>query len=140
MRLSEIMLSQSRLLNEIFGPDTYQIEATDDVAFVRTDWMELKLAYDPRDQCVGSMIKPLKVPEHISEYLPTDTLLGFLDTQVRERRENRLDEEQVRDELNLVRPLVDLFKDERRSCDATWFVSGYNQAYTDYCSGKWEAD
>ena len=138
MRLREIVSVQSPLLDEIFDNDTYRISAADDVVLVRTSWLDLKLVYDPRDRCVASMVKPLRVPEGISAFHPTDTILRFLDIEVEERRQSSLDEEQVSDELKLVKPVVQLFKDERGSCDATWFVNGYNAAYTDYCSGKWE--
>jgi hypothetical protein len=137
MILGDIISAHAQLLDDIFGAGAYQIEATDEATFVKTEWMELQLVYDPRDQCVHSWSNRSEFP-NLSLNHSTDTLLSFLHTGVGDRRQSRLDEQQVRDELNFVRPVIQTLKDERRSCDATWFVNGYNAAYTDYCSGKWE--
>jgi len=139
MRLEDIVRAQTGLLGDIFCDDAYEILADedDDVARVRTAWMDVLLAYDFRDQFVSSSVKPLRVPAELSEDHTTDTLLRFLDIEVGVRRRSALDERQVRDELNLVRPLVEFLKDERNSRDATLFVYGYNVAYTDHNSGKW---
>ena len=133
------MRAQAELLGDIFGDDAYEIVADEDeyLVRVRTAWMNLLIAYDFRDQFVSSSVKPLRVPDELSEDHTTDTLLRFLDIEVGVRRRSILDEQQVKDELNLVRPIVELLKDERNSRDATLFVNGYNAAYTDYCSGKW---
>lgn len=139
MRLEKMVRAQAELLGDVFGEDAYEIVADEDneVVRVRTAWMDVLLAFDFRDQFVSSSVKPLRVPDELSEDHTTDTLLRFLDIDVGIRRKSVLDEQQVRDELNLMRPLVELLKNERSSRDATWFVNGYNAAYTDYCSGKW---
>ena len=139
MRLEEIVRAQAQLLDEVLGENAYEVVADRHihVARVRTGWMELLLSYDVRDRFVSSSVKPLRVAEEISEDHDTDTLLRFLDIEVAPRRRSALDEQQVRDELNLLRPLVELLKCERNSRDATFFVNGYNAAYTDHYSGKW---
>lgn len=138
MRLNEAVSTQARLLDEIFNGESYQVEGKHDLVVISTDWLNLKLFYDLRDQCVASTVKPLRVPKNISEYHPTETLLRYLGMVTGPRRQSRLDEQQVRDELVLAKPLVALLRDERASSHATWFVEGYNAAYTDYCAGKWE--
>ena len=138
MKLADIMRTKTPLLNEIFGHGGFRIDADEeDLVRVRAEWMELLLVYDFRDQFVSSSIKPLRVPEDMSEEHTTDTLLRFLDIDVGVRRKSALDEQQVTDELNIVRPLAQLLQDDCKSRDAVWFVNGYNAAYTDYCSGKW---
>ena len=138
MKLADILRANAPLLNEIFGNGGYRIDADEeDLVRVRAEWMELLLVYDFRDQFVSSSVKPLRVPDDMSEEHTSDTLLRFLDVDVGLRRKSALDEQQVTDELNLVRPLAQLLKDDCNSRDAVWFVNGYNAAYTDYCSGKW---
>ena len=138
MKLVEILRAKAPLLNELFGDDSYEIdEEDDDLVRVRAKWMELLLVYDFRDQWVSSSVRPLRVPDDISEEHTTDTLLRFLDIDVGARRKSMLDEQQVTDELRLVRPLAQLLKDDRKSRDAVWFVYGYNAAYTDHCNRKW---
>lgn len=138
MKLADALGANVPLLNEIFGHGGYRIDTDDeDSVRVSAKGMELLLVYDPRDQFVSSSIKPLRVPDGMSEEHTSDTLLRFLDIDAGVRRKSALDEQQVRDELELVRPLVQLLEDEGKSRDAVRFVNGYNAAYTDYCSGKW---
>lgn len=138
MKLADILRANAPLLNEIFGDGGYRIEVDEeDLVRVRAEWMELLLVYDFRDQFVSSSVKPLRVPDDMSEECTSGTLLRFLDVDVGVRRKSALDEQQVADELNLVRPLAQLLKDDCKSRDAVCFVNGYNAAYTDYCSGKW---
>jgi hypothetical protein len=139
--IPDILRRQPQLLDDLFGHRGHQIVASeDDLVRVRTAWMELLLVYDSRDQFVSSSVKPLSIPHQMPEDHSTDTLLRFLDVEVGVRRKGALDEQQVTDELNLVRPLVRLLKDARQTRDAVCFVNGYNAAYTDYCSGKWSSD
>lgn len=139
MRLEDIVRAQAELLGELFSDDAYEILANGDdhAVSVRTAWMDVLLDYDIRDQFVSSSVKPLSVPNELSEEHTTDSLLRFLDIEVGMRRKGALDEKQVRDELNLIRPLVELLKDEQKSRDAILFANGYCAAYTDYCSRKW---
>jgi hypothetical protein len=138
MNLAEALRANAPLLNEIFGSGGYRIDADEeDLVRVRAEWMELLLVYDFRDQFVSSSVRPLLVHEDMSEEHTADTLLRFLNIDVGVRRRSALDEKQVADELNLIRPLAQLLKDVCKSRDAVWFVNGYNAAYTDHYSGKW---
>ena len=138
MGLGDILGQQRPLLDRLFGEGSYSIKVQEPhFAQILTGWMELSLAYDPRDQFVASAIKPLKVPAGLSEEHTTDTLLRARDIEVASRRKSALDDQQVVDELTLVSPLVGLFKGEQESCEATWFARGYNAAYTDWASGQW---
>jgi hypothetical protein len=137
MSLVELVRSKAPLLNKMFGDGSYQIETVDGGCVrVRAKWMELLLVYDSRNQFVSSAVRPLEVPEDLSEDHDTDTLLRFLKMNVGERRKSNLDDQQVMDELALVRPLAELLKDRHKSRDAVWFANGYSSAYTDYCGGK----
>lgn len=138
MKLADMVRANAPLLNEMFGNGGYRIDADEaNSVRVRTEWMELLLIYDFRDKFVSSSVKPLLVPDDMSEEHTSDTLLRFLRVDVGVRRKSALDEQQVRDELDLVSPLAQLLRDDCKSRDAVWFVNGYNAAYTDYCSGKW---
>lgn len=138
MTISDILHANMQLMNEIFGQDMFHIDApTANSASIKTGWMELKLVYGPRDLFVSSTVRPMMVPAALSEPLVTDTALRFLDIEVGARRKSCLDDSQVVDELNRLRPLVNLLQDEASSRDAANFVKGYDEAYTDHCRGLW---
>jgi hypothetical protein len=140
MSLADLVRAQAQLLDEMFGNGDYGIDASEeDLVRIRTEWMELSLVYDLRDQWVCSSVKPLRVPDTMSEDEPIDTLLRFLNIDADVRRKSALDEQQVVDELIRAGPLARLLKDGSRSRDAINFVSGYSAAYTDYHSGKWSS-
>lgn len=137
-RLANLLGRQQPLIDRLFGQGTYRIDSEgSDSARLSTDWMELLLTYDHRDQFVSSSVKPLKLPAELSENHTTDTLLRFYGMEARPRRKSQLDEQQVVDELELVEPLVEPLKVEQESRDATMFVRGYNAAYTDRAGGVW---
>lgn len=139
MKLSDLLRRQQPLLDKLFGKGGYRIEGdASDEARIHADWMELSLVYDPRDEFASSMIRPLNVPADQSEPHTSDALLRYCGIEVGPRRKSALDERQVADELALIAPLIPLLKDKRKSRDATWFVRGYNTAYTDWASGDWE--
>jgi hypothetical protein len=138
MTLDDALRAQHALLDKLFGQGAYRINSEDAISSrVFADWMELSLIYDQRDQFISSAIKPLRVPSEIAEDHQSTTLLRYLDVQFTPHRKSALYEQQVRDELTRIAPLVELFRDEQRSRDATWFVRGYNAAYTDHFSGEW---
>lgn len=138
LSLADILLRQPHLLDRLLGKGTYQIEeGENDVAKIRTEWMELTLVYDSRDRFVSSRVKALKVPAEISENCTTDTLLRFCGIEVGARRKSDLDEQQVSDELAHIQPFANLLKDEQTSRDAILFFRGYCAAYTDCLNGKW---
>jgi hypothetical protein len=126
------------LLDNLFGEGRYRIESEDSISSrIFTDWLEVWLVYDHRDQFVGSAIKPLRVLAEIAEDHQTDVLLRFLGVEFGVHRKSALDEQQVADELTRITPIVEALRDEQRSRDATWFVRGYSAAYTDHFSGEW---
>lgn len=139
MTLRKLLQRQQPLLDELFGKGAYSVDA--DVphqARIIADWLELSLVYDWRDQFISSSITPLNVPPEQSEPHTIDTLLRFCGVTVGVRRKSALDEQQVTDELARIAPLIQLLKDDRKSRDATWFVRGYNDAYTAWASGEWD--
>ena len=136
MKLLDLVRSNAPLLNELFGLGGYRIDPADEAVKVRASWMELLLTYDPRNQWVSSLIKPLSIPSEMSEEHTSDSLLRFLGIDVGTRRKGDLGERQVADELNLIRPLAVLLQEESKARDAVTFVNGYNAAYTDHFAGK----
>ena len=138
MTFDELVRANTLIIKEIFGDAPLEIDPKNGGSVaIKTKWMELHLYFDVRDRFVSSTIKPLLVPAEMSEEHTSDTLLRFLGIDVGERRKSSLDQQQIIDELNRVRPLVHRLQDETTSRDATWFVRGYDEAYTDYCNGKW---
>lgn len=137
--MSEILQRHQHILDRLFGAANYEIEAhRDEVATIRTPWMQVSFTCDWRDQFISSSIRPLRVPPENSVECTTNTLLRYCGIHTAVRSRGIVDDQQIIDELNRIRPLVDLLKDERKSRDAVSFVRGYNSAYTDYMSGKWD--
>jgi hypothetical protein len=138
-RLSQIVGRQSSLLEDLFDRDAYEIvDTAPDACELRTSWVEVELTYSWRDQWVDTQLKPLVVPDDMSETYPGHSWLKFCGIEVGASRKSSLDDQQVIDALNLVRPIVSLFKDGQAARDALWFVRGYSHAYTDWASGNWD--
>lgn len=138
LRLADLVRRQSVLLDEVFGPDTYEIaDTTREACDLKTSWVEVSLSYDWRDRWVDAALKPLTVPADVADVCDDHVLLKFCGVEVGERRKSAMDDQQVVDALVLIRPIVELFKDNRSARDALWFVRGYSEAYTDWASGNW---
>jgi hypothetical protein len=138
-RLADVVRRHSSLLDELFGDGSYDVvEVGPEACELRTDWVEVALAYDWRDQWVSAELKPLKVPDDLSDSYPDHSWLRFCGIEVNAPRKSALDDQQVIDGLNVIRPIVELFKDSRLARDALWFVRGYSHAYTDWASGNWD--
>jgi hypothetical protein len=138
-RLADVVRRQSSLLDEIFGEDAYAIvDAGLRACELRTGWVEVALAYDSRDQWVSAQLKPLTVPDDLSDYYPDHSWLMFCGIEVGASRKSAMDDQQVTDALSLIRPIVQLFKDSGLARDALWFVRGYSHAYTEWASGNWD--
>jgi len=139
MRLSELLRRQTSLLEDLFKGEPYEIADTaPETCELRTSWIEVALTYSRRDQWVDAQLKPLLVPDDISEAYPDHSWLTFCGIEVEASRKSGLDDQQVIDALNLIRPVVALFKDGQAARDAVWFVRGYGHAYTDWASGNWD--
>jgi hypothetical protein len=138
-RLSQIVRRQSSLLEDLFDGDAYEIiDTAPDACELRTSWVAVELTYSWRDQWVDTQLKPLMLPDDISETYPGHSWLKSCGIEVGAARKSSLDDQQVIDALNLVRPIVSLFKDGQAARDALWFVRGYSHAYTDWASGNWD--
>jgi hypothetical protein len=136
--LADLAQRRSQLLDELFGKGAYQLDdEAPEVCTISTSWAEVRLAYDRRDQWVSATMKPLRVPADISDSYPAHSWLRFLDQDPGTLRKSALDDRQLTDALDLIRPVLELFKDEQRSRDALWFVRGYSAAYGDWASGAW---
>lgn len=138
-RLADVVRRQLALLHELFAGSAYELVDTDPLACeLRADWVEVVLTYDCRDAWVSARLKPLTVPDNITDSYPDHSWLGFCGIDVGVRRKSALDDQQVIDALKLIRPVVELFKDSQSARDAFWFVRGYSHAYTDWASGNWD--
>ena len=138
--LAQLLLAEKALLDETFGAGSYQlVETHEHACSVRTAIAEVSLAYDWRDQWVASDIKPLAVPERLQEMHSLETWLGFLDRRLPIRRKSGLDRRQVTDELLLIQVVAkEILADPERRRDAANFCRGYNEAYNDFYSGRWD--
>lgn len=137
VHLSDLVRRQSALLDDLFfGAPHELVDVSPEACMLRTAWVEMDLAYDWRDQFVDARLKPLNAPDEISDSYPDISWLRFLGIEAEPHRKSALDDQQVIDELNLVRPILELFKDGARTRDALWFLNGYSQAYTDWAAGK----
>jgi hypothetical protein len=138
-RLADIVRQQSLLLEDLLAGAAFEIVDEDpEVCTLRTSWVEVVLAYDWRDQWVTALLKPLTVPDDMTDSYPDHLWLKFCGIETGEHRKSALDERQVIDAFNLIRPIVELFKGDRAARDALWFVRGYSHAYTDWASGSWD--
>lgn len=135
---------QDQALREIFG-DGYSIEIIDDDrAVVSSKNVEWRIWYDRcRDRSVESELN-LGAGEPWQYQVPLHILLQFFeeDKPVHFPRDasgivGLSLEEQVLHELNLLRRVAAV-SDASLARDASFFARGYNRAYTDYASGKWD--
>jgi hypothetical protein len=136
--LVDLLKRQASRLDSIFGSGTYRIEGASDVTCtVRTSAVEVRFAYDWRDQWIASWLTALHVPDEISIPHPVELWLRFkgLDTPL--PRKSALDEQQVTDALELVAEAVkDIFSDPETARDSAFFAWGYSIAYNDWASGR----
>jgi hypothetical protein len=113
-RLADVVRRQFALLDDLFAGGAYEIVDSAPLACdLRAEWVEVALAYDSRDAWVIAQLKPLTVPDNISDSYPDHSWLGFCGIDVGVRRKSALDDQQVIDELNLIRPIVELFKNSQ---------------------------
>ncbi len=139
-RLADLVRRQIPLLDDLFGVGGYEVVDTSaEACELQASWVDIALSYDWRDQWVGAMLKPLLVPPDIADTYPDYSWLKFCGIEAGELRKGALDQQQVSEALTLIRPIVELFRDEQRARDALWFVRGYSEAYTDWRSGSWDS-
>ena len=135
--LSDLLRQQHKLLDEIFGRGSYQIEEIRPaVCELKTAEVEIEFAFDPRDRWVSSMIKPLNVPADLVESYPAGTFLRFCDIDEPVRRKSNLNGDQIVAELELIEPAIRLLRDPQKCREAVWFARGYCAAYTDWARGR----
>jgi hypothetical protein len=142
--VAETLKRQGGVLSEIFGSG-YSIEDIDtDHAIVRSENLEWRIWYDRRrDRSVGSELN-LGVRESWQYEAPLGTLAQFLGEEEPPFLPRNASgivelslEDQILLELRLLRR-VGVLADPLLARDAAFFVRGYNQAYTDFASGKWD--
>jgi hypothetical protein len=138
LRIADVVRRQSSLLTELFGDAYDLVDAGPEECEMRTNWVKVSLAYDWRDQWVSADLKPLTVPDSLSDTYPDHCWLDFCGIDVGVPRKSGLDDQQVVDALRLIHPVIELFKDGRLARDALFFVRGYSHAYTDWASGNWD--
>jgi hypothetical protein len=138
-RIAKILEEQGPLLDEIFGEGPYEIEERAPYAcVVRSPVLEIRLAYDWRDQWVSSIARPLNVPPDVAEDDIIESWARFVAMKMPARRKSQLDERQVVDELEVVRAVAArVFTDAATARDAACFVRGYRSAYNDWAKGGW---
>jgi hypothetical protein len=135
---------QDETLSEIFG-DGYSIESLDtDRAVVSSRNFEWRIWYDRRrDRSVGSELN-LGVGEPWQYEASLQTLWQFFGEEEPAHLPRDASgivklslDDQVLHELELLRRVATV-ADPALARDASFFARGYNQAYTDYASGKWD--
>jgi hypothetical protein len=138
--LFQLVQSNNELLANFFDGAPFEIvESTDPVScVVRSDWVEIELIYDWRDQWLSAVLKPLHVSDDVSDPYDEYNLRKFCGIEEPDVRKGALDSHQLTDCLIRIRPIVEKLKDSQAARDAVWYVRGYSHAYTDFASGKWD--
>ena len=101
---------------------------------LRTQLVDLRIHYDPRDSILVSMIRPRNVPEEISDFCQVRTLLnmlGFMDDD-EELRTNYVGDlaREIR-RIGIVMRGIYLAGPQRIR-DASFFDQGYGWGYTSH--------
>ena len=134
-----------RALDQIFGKGAYDVESDErDAACVRSRQLEWRIGYDRRDGSLASSLTAAPQEEWSESAVP-ETWARFLGDEVPPLPRDAVGmvelsvDEQIALELALLQRLsLSIFADAQRTRDAAFFVRGYQRAYTDYCSGRWE--
>lgn len=141
--LSDRLQRERTWLDEIFGKTAYDVEGdAPDTATVHSKMLEWRLAYDARDGCLTSTL--IAYPDEPWADLATPDLWAqFIDVEIPRLPRSTAGQieigvdEQLARELDWLRRLsADIFADKAKARDATFFVRGYQRAYTDYFSGR----
>lgn len=142
--LSERLKREQSTLDEIFGQGCYEVQGdTPDAATIQSKMLEWRLGYDARDGSVSSTL--IAYPdEPWSGSAMSDLWAQFIDAEIPRlprsasgKVELSVDEQLVRELEWLRRLSLEIFADSSKAKDATFFVRGYQRAYTDYYSGAW---
>ena len=148
-RVAVFLDREAALLAELFGGEAYEVEdVSPDVAIIRSTVFEMTFAYDRRRaRDLGTSIKLLGLPSELSVEHGLGSWARFLEEDIPVLPTNASGiitvplEVQVRDNLKWVARFArEIFSDPQRTRDAVHFADGYDAAYTDYCSGKWDPD
>lgn len=126
------------MLDDLFGADAYQIvDIAPEACAVKASWVDVSFGYDWRDQWLNAQFVPRRAPEELIITCEDHIMLQFCGSASEKQEYGALTDRLVAGALERIRPIVDIFKDERRTRDALWFARGYSQAYGDWASGRW---
>ena len=121
-------------LLEALGEPFEIVEERSDFVLLRTNLVDLTIAYDRRDCILGSMIKPRNVLAEIAEPCQVPallTMLGF-DAESEELRVNYVDD-LVREIGRIAIVMREIYlAGPQRIRDASFFDQGFNAGYTSH--------
>lgn len=144
--LATILKGERRVLEHIFGGESYRIEAVDnDEASLKTEKLEIRFARDERDGDVGCNIALNQVIEEFEEGAGSFMWASFLgDEEIAKPRDRNGQvissaEEQIAEELTLLGRLVkEIYSDAQKTRDAVFWIIGYETAGTHHAMGLWD--
>lgn len=137
-RIAEQLRNEQPLLDELFGHGGYAIEAVDDHrCLLRSGWLEIAFAYDPRDRWMVSTVEPLTLPESLRDQIPSHLWPPFAGRPASFRGKGPLDAERVRAELRTIEEIVRAELAAPGTLrDWAFFTWGYNCCCTDRVSAN----
>lgn len=131
--IRDLILKNGPLLDQLFGAGQFKVNAVnDDCCEIVTHTAQIHVAYDSRRMTTDSQLRALQVPQELSESMPAEWWLRFLDQDGPLRRHGPLDESQVAQELHLISDIVQsALSDLRTARDAACFLKGYEHGRLD---------
>ena len=135
-RIAEHLRKERALLDDLFGPDSYSIEVPSQYrCLLRSDWVEVTFAYDPRDRWIDSAVEPLLLPDHLRDLIPSHLWPPFAGGTRSIESKGPLEAERVKAELRLVERILRAEIEAPGTLrDWAFFTRGYSYCYTDRVS------
>ncbi|HET6940934.1 MAG TPA: hypothetical protein VFH89_02110 [Sphingomicrobium sp.] len=131
--LCDLILNNEPLLDQLFGAGRFKIKEVNDLCCeIVTDAAQIHVAYDLYRMTTDSQLRPLQVPEDLSESMPVEWWLRYLDRDDPLRRRGPLTAEQVTAELHLVGDIIQsALATLHAARDAACFLKGYEHGRLD---------
>lgn len=145
-KLGKILDDQKLCLNDIFGVDNFQINASHpDEATIASGSIEIVFGRDNRDGNIGVMLTLKETTTNSSWQDGPFQWAKFLGEEERPKKRDRNGKivastsEQIVEELELIGRLVkEIFSDPSKTRDAINWLAGYREAYNARSAGDWD--